>query len=114
MGKFKKIVFPGATLLFSFWFSAVFALGIIIGYITTHFGHKKITKDGKFNSVFINFGKWKFHFHHWLMAALAITSCWATGVLETLPKIIVGIAGGMVFHGLYLYDNWHKIIMKKE
>ncbi|MDO8524842.1 MAG: hypothetical protein Q7R99_04455 [bacterium] len=48
------------------------------------------------------------------MGAVALLSCWAMGVLDVLPKIIVGMAGGMVFHGLYLYDNWHKIIMKKE
>lgn len=114
MGKFKKFVFPGATLIFSLWFSAIFTLGILIGYIGTYFSHKKITNSGKNNSVILNFGKWKLHFHHWLMGLTAILTCWAIGVLETLPKIIVGMAGGIVFHGLYLYDNWHKIILLKK
>jgi len=114
MGKFKKFVFPSATLLFSLWFSAIFALGILIGYASVHFSHKKITNSGKANSVVLNFGKWKFHFHHWLMGGVALLSFWLMGVLETLPKIVVGMAGGIVFHGLYLYDNWHKIIMKNK
>ena len=114
MGKFKKIVLPGATLLFSLWFSAIFALGIFIGYIGTYFGHKKITNSGKNNSVILNFGKWKIHFHHWLMGGVALVSCWLTGILESVPNIFLGIVGGVVFHGLYLYDNWHKIILKNS
>lgn len=114
MGKFKKFVFPLATLLFSLWFSVVFAFGIFIGCLSTHFSHKKITNGGKVNSIILNFGKWKFHFHHWLMGIVALFSCWLAGVLDIVPRIILGIVGGIVFHGLYLYDNWHKIIMKKE
>ncbi len=114
MNKFKKIVLPVATLVFSVWFSAVFTLGIVIGYLTTHFSHKKITQSGEKNSVILNFGKWKFHFHHWLMGGVALLSCWLVGVLDVIPKIIVGMVGGIVFHGLYLYDNWHRIIIKNS
>jgi len=114
MGKFKKFAFPFLTAIFSVWFSIVFALGIFVGYISTYFGHKKITNNGVKNSVVISLGKWKIHFHHWLMGSVALLSVYISGLIEVIPKIFVGIVGGVVFHGLYLYDNWHKIIIKKS
>ena len=114
MGKFKKFVFPGATLLFSLWVSAIFALGIVIGYFSTYIFDIKITKKEKIKMIKFNIGKWRLHIHHWLMGAVAFLVCWVAGVLGFIPVVILGMAGGIIAHDLHLDNNWHKIIMKKE
>ena len=114
MGKFKKFVLPGATLLFSLWFSAIFTLGILIGYFTTYIFDIKITKKEKIKLVKFNIGKWRLHMHHWIMGTIAFLACWVAGVLGFIPIIILGFAGGVIAHDLHLDDNWHRIIIKNS
>ncbi|MCL5011027.1 MAG: hypothetical protein M1127_02350 [Patescibacteria group bacterium] len=110
----KKKILAFIAVLFSLWFSAVFALGILLGYIGTHFGHKKITKNPRWASVNIGFGKWSLHFHHWLMNAVFLAASWLLNFFYLMPLWLVGMAGGIIAHDLYSDRDWFRIITKKN
>jgi hypothetical protein len=111
MTKTKKFIFPGTTLLISFYLSALFALGMIIGYLGTALFHKKFITEK--NLVIFNWGRWKIHFHHWLMGVSILFGLWMGGWLPLIPEIGLGALGGFMFHDLHLDRKWHKIFLKK-
>jgi hypothetical protein len=113
MTKAKKIIFPGTALLVSLYISGLFALGIIFGYIVTVLFHKKIVEKGRVKPIFLNFGRWKIHLHHWLMGASVLLLLWIGGAFSFLPKFWVGMIGGLVFHDIYSDREWYKIVSRK-
>lgn len=113
MQKFKKFIFPGITLTVSVYFSILFAIGIIIGYISTRYCHRKITKDWGWQSVKINLGKRKLHFHHWLMGTVAMVLIGLFGGFGIVPNFVLGMFGGFIAQGVYDYGDWHQIIIQK-
>jgi hypothetical protein len=113
MAKAKKFIFPGITLIISLYISALFAVGIISGYICTILFHKKLTQKGRLKPIVLRFGKWKFHLHHWVMGGLALFSLWLGGGFPLLPEFCLGMLGGLVFHDIYSDREWYKIISRK-
>jgi len=113
MKRIKHFIFPVFTLAFSWYISFLFLLGIIIGHFSTNYYHKKVEGRSRLKKVHIPFFRWKIHFHHWIMGVVAGLTFWLIGVWDILPHIILGMTGGVIFHGIYSYDNWHKIVLKK-
>ena len=114
MKKFKKFIFPGAAILFSFYLSILFALGGIIGYLTTkHFCRKYIGK-GKIKPLIFKCGSWKLHFHHWLMGCLVFLLISLGGWLSFIPNFCLGTVGGFIFQDIYCDKEWYKVIFRKR
>jgi len=109
--KFKKFIFPGTTLIVSIYISALFAAGVAIGYISTIFFDKKFLKTGRVNSLVFDLGKWKIHFHHWLLASFAIL---ITYFFSSLSIFWIGIFGGLAFHDFYTDKKWYRVVYRKD
>lgn len=105
---------PTTTLIISGYISLLFALGIIIGYLGTYLFDKKITKKERLRPVNIKLGRWKIHFHHWLMGGVGLFLLLVFGVLHLLPRIFLGIAAGLMFHDFYSDKDWYKVILKRQ
>ncbi|PIU16330.1 hypothetical protein COT20_00700 [bacterium (Candidatus Gribaldobacteria) CG08_land_8_20_14_0_20_39_15] len=88
-------------------------MGIIIGYVTTYVFDIKFIKKERIKTIKFNIGRRRLHLHHWLMGAIAFLVCWIIGVLSFIPAVVLGMAGGVIAHDLYLDKDWHKIIVKK-
>lgn len=112
--RFKKFALPATTLIVSGYISLLFALGVIIGYLGTHFCHKKITKKRRLQSVNIKLGRWRIHFHHWLMGGVGLLLLLLFGILHLLPRVCLGIAAGLMFHDFYSDKDWYKVILKRQ
>ena len=108
----KKIL-PGVTFIISLYFSFLFALGLIIGYLGFDHFHKKALEKGNSRAIFLNFGKWQIHFHHWLVGILVFLLIWIAGWLHIFPKFCLGAIWGLVFHDIYLDREWYKVILRK-
>jgi len=108
----KKILFPGTALLVSFYFSALFGLGLILGYLGTDGFYRKFVKKGKINPIIFNFKNWKIHLHHWLIGVIILIGFGLGGWLLVLPKIVLGSVCGLVLHDFYFDKKWYKIILK--
>lgn len=115
MSPIKKIVLPSATLFFSVsFFSFLLTLGLLIGYLGTFLFHQKLIVRGKIRKeIWVPFGKWKIHFHHWMMGVITLLIIWATGLTNFFPQILYGMIGGVIFHDFYDGQDWHRIITKK-
>ena len=112
MAKVKKFIFPGTTLLISLYISGLFAVGIVFGYFCTLIFHKKVTEKEIVKPIFLNFGKWKIHFHHWIIGGVSLLVIWLGGWMSIAPRIFLGLIGGMVVHDFYSDRHWYKIVVK--
>ena len=99
--------------------------GIILGYLsfiawsagfllTRYLGSKKIGEPSKIRSYFIPLGKYKIHLHHWLLSSCVIIGFTVFEGAYVLPSnLVYGFFGAIVFHGIYSYSDWYKILIPR-
>ncbi len=106
--KFKKITLPVFVGMASFYISAFFLLGVITGYIFMRFF------TGKIKSIEFSLGSYEIHLHHWFYSSLALAILFISGVYQLFPIFLLGFGGGVVFEGIYRYNDWYKILSRKQ
>ena len=80
--------------------------GMVIGYFISNFWSQKM------KSIVFNIGKYKFHLHHWLLA-LWILPLVISYQFTLIPiQLTSGLLGGVIFQGIFCYDDWHRILIK--
>jgi hypothetical protein len=104
---------------------AIMAVGIALGYLfflswllgvllCRFLSGKSTGQRGKIRSIVIPVRGWKIHFHHWLYAICLLAFSFATGIYLLTPIITYGFLGGVVFHGIYYYSDWHRVIASRQ
>jgi len=118
--KLKKYIFPGAAIIASLYGSVIFAIGGIIGYISTEIFCKKLVKTGKVKTVTFGLKDWEIHIHHWLMGGAVILGAYIFGFISSIPVIFLGVLGGLIFHDIHtdrkLHEKdkaWYNVIYRK-
>ena len=107
--KFLPAVVLGATY---YYVGLSLALGIALGYLASKMFSKYVLEQGKVDCIFIDCGKWKIHFHHWIMGALLLLIVWIVDRFY-LPTLFIGVVLGVMAHDIYDYNDWLKVIVKK-
>lgn len=110
--KVKKYL-PAFVLVASFYYSFLLALGLAIGYIGSKIFSKYLLENGKVDSIYIDCGKWKLHMHHWILGSLLLIVVWFIDYFY-LPRFFVGVVSGIIAHDIYDFNDWHKVLVKKE
>jgi len=101
------------------------SIGIVLGYcsfiswasgflIAKYLGGKKTGEQGKLRSFCIPLWKRKIHLHHWLLTSLIIGITLVKGVYFPTVDFFYGFCGGIVFHGIYCYRDWYRILVPKR
>jgi len=108
-----KKVLPAIVLATSFYYSYLIALGIIVGYFVSKIYYKKFVESGKVDLVFVDCGKWKIHVHHWIMGAIFLVFVWIIDWFY-LPSFFAGVVLGVIAHDIYDFNDWYKVILKKD
>lgn len=108
-----KRVLPAIVLVSSFYYSFLLALGLFIGYIGCKIYYKKLVETGKVDKIYIDFGKWKVHFHHWILGAIVLLVAWIIDWMY-LPRFFVGMVGGVIAHDIYDFNDWYKIFLRNN
>ncbi len=114
--KIKEIV-NKKTLLGSFLAAISFEvfLGTVIGYFVAKFFSGSKTgascPTDFFQSLKFNLGKYKIHLHHWFICSLLLFSVLIWHYLP-VSKFSFGLVSGLIFQGIYCYDDWKDIIKK--
>ena len=111
--KVKKFL-PAIVLASTFYYSFLMMIGLVLGY----FGAKLYclafnideTSDRR---IFVDCGKWKIHFHHWILGTLVLLLVWIIDYFY-LPRFFVGVIGGVIVHDIYDFNDWHQIIVPNE
>ena len=104
---------PAAVFVASLYYSYLFAFGLAVGYIGSKIFSKYLLESGKVESIFIDCGKWKIHLHHWIMGAVFLLAVWFIDYFY-LPSFFVGAVCGIIAHDIYDFNDWHKVVVKKE
>lgn len=108
-----KKVLPAIVLVSFFYYSFLLALGLFIGYVGCKIYYKQLVETGKVDKIYIDFGKFKVHFHHWIMGAIVLLVVWIIDWLY-LPRFFVGIMGGIIAHDIYDFNDWYKIFLRNN
>jgi len=90
---------------------ALLSLEIYLGSLVGYFSFKFFT--GKIPSLAFNIGNYRLHLHHWLYGLAIMLSGLYYNFLP-FPQLSYGVLGGMIFHGIYSYRDWHRIIVKQK
>jgi hypothetical protein len=104
---------PAVVFLASFYYSFLLALGLALGYIGSKIFTKFFIEQGKVDCIYIDCGKWKIHFHHWILGALFLLIVWFIDYFY-LPRFFVGVISGIIAHDIYDFNDWHKVFVKNE
>ena len=89
-------------------------IGVIIGYVAGKiFAGKRAGQQGIIKSIILRIGSYRLHFHHWLacVGALVLFSFHSPPILAHFSY---GFLGGVIFHGIFAYPDWYKIITKRR
>ena len=105
------IVLPAVVLATSFYYSFSFTMGIVLGYALSKLFCILFLSNGKIDSIFIDFGKWKVHLHHWIMGIMFLGIIWVIDYFY-LPTFFAGVVCGIIIQDIYDYNDWHKVIVK--
>jgi hypothetical protein len=112
--KIKKAIFPGLTLIVSFYYvSIIFVVGIILGYLGTDFFKKKFLDTGKIKLIILRLGDYRIHVHHWILGGMAISFVAYVNLVYSLPIVVLGGLGGLIVHDFYTDKEWYRVIYKK-
>ncbi len=83
-------------------------MGYVLCRLFCHF----FVNNGKVDSIFIDYGKWQIHLHHWILGILLLAIIWVIDFYY-LPTFFAGAICGMIIQDIYDYNDWHKVISKK-
>jgi len=108
-----KKYLPAFVIVASVYYSFLLALGLAIGYIGSKIYSKYLIESGKVDCIFIDCGKYKLHLHHWITGSLLLLLVWFIDYFY-LPRFFVGVVAGIIAHDIYDFNDWHKVLVKKE
>lgn len=104
---------PAFVFVATSYYSLLLSTGMIMGYLGSKIFTKLFLDNGKISSVYINCGKYRIHLHHWITGSVLLLSVWVVDFLY-LPMLFVGVLLGIIAHDIYDFNDWHKVIVKKE
>jgi len=112
-GPVKRFL-PAILLASTFYYSFLVTTGLIIGYLGAKMYCTVLKIDENSDRrIFIDCGKWKIHFHHWIMGIVVLLIVWIVDYFY-LPRFFIGVVGGVIAHDIYDYNDWHKVIVPNE
>jgi len=82
--------------------------------IAKYLGGKTTGDRGRLRSFFIPLGKRTIHLHHWLLSSLVMGIPLVKGIYFPFSDLYYGFFGGIVFHGIYCYRDWYKILVLRR
>ncbi len=106
-----KVFLPAVALVASFYYSITFTAAIIIGYVLSKIFCNLFVHNGKVDSIYVNFGKYKVHLHHWIMGLFLLAIVWVIDYFY-LPTFFAGMVVGVIIQDIYDYNDWYKVILK--
>ncbi len=111
--KRAKMMLPAMVLIPSFYYSITFTVGIVFGYLLCRAFCQLFVNNGRIDSIFLDFGEWKLHLHHWIMGIMILGLVWMVDYFY-LPTFFAGVICGVIIQDIYDYNDWHKVIVKKK
>ena len=96
-----------------------FELGfaLLAGYFVARFiaGRKTSSPNWKhIPSLAFSVGDWRVHLHHWLIFLAIFIAAAIASFFIVSPFAFYGFLGGVIVQGVSHYDDWPKVIVRKQ
>lgn len=104
-----------STLIVSIMLGYLFLLSWLLGFFAARYvAGESAGVRGRLGSIIIPFRRWRLHIHHWLYSLWLMGISLATGIHFLTPSITYGLLGGLVFQGIYYYNDWHIVLTTRK
>jgi uncharacterized membrane protein len=110
----KKIVlialiaslFSFGVICYKTWIAAFVATKLLSGHTDG--------KQGIIKSIIIPWRNYQLHLHHWFLVFIIGGIFTANGFSIPTPDVFYGSLSAIIFQGIYCYEDWYRIIKRKE
>ncbi len=112
----KKFLSTVSIIIASLTIGYIFVFSWVAGHLAGKLGGGQAEgKAGRVKSIIIPIGtRWKLHLHHWLCSLSLMSAIAASGLFVLGPHVTYGFLGGLAFQGIYCYDDWHRILIRRR
>ncbi len=110
--KVKKYL-PMVAIMATWYYSLILCAGLLVGYFASKIYSKYTLEKGSVDSIYVDCGKWKLHFHHWMMGFVVLALVWFL-YPALLSPLVVGMILGVIAHDFYDYNDWKEILVPNE
>ncbi len=94
-----------------------FELGvsIVIGYIAARFfAGSRTNEKGRFPSLTFSVKGYGIHLHHWFLFLGFLLAALVWGFFIVAPTVFYGFLGGVIAQGILMYEDWPRIVFRKN
>ena len=94
-------------------------IGVLSGFLLSKYlSAKEAGQENRWwKSIVFEIGNYRMHIHHWLYSLTVLIAIFVSGLYHNFipfPQLSFGFLGGAIFHGIYSYRDWHKVIVKEK
>jgi len=113
-GMRKKIVLISLIAGFLFLGVLCYKSWIIAFVITKYLSRRTDDKQGIIRSMIIPWRNYQLHLHHWFLALIIGGVFVVKSFYILAPEISYGVLSAIIFQGIYCYEDWYRIIKRKN
>jgi len=110
----KKIVLISLIAGFLFLGVLCYKSWIIAFVITKYLSRRTDDKQGIIRSMIIPWRNYQLHLHHWFLALIIGGVFVVKSFYILAPEISYGVLSAIIFQGIYCYEDWYRIIKRKN
>ena len=113
-GMRKKIVLIGLIAVFIFLGIFCYKTWFVAFAVTKFLSGRTEGKQGIVRSIIIPWRNYQLHLHHWLIALIIGMAFLVRSSYIVTPEVFYGSLSAIIFQGIYCYQDWYRIIKKKN
>lgn len=111
----KRLFAVSSTIIAAIMLGSLFPLAWLLGFLASKYiAGNSVGERGKVRSIVIPLKRWGIHLHHWIYSLFLIILSSATSMHFLTPSVTYGLLGGLVFQGIYCYNDWHVILISRH
>jgi hypothetical protein len=110
----KKIVLIGLIAVFIFLGIFCYKTWFVAFAVTKFLSGRTEGKQGIVRSIIIPWRNYQLHLHHWLIALIIGMAFLVKSSYIVTPEVFYGSLSAIIFQGIYCYQDWYRIIKKKN
>jgi hypothetical protein len=113
-GMRKKIALIGLIAVLIFLGIFCYKTWFIAFAVTKYLSGRTEGKQGIVKSIIIPWRNYQLHLHHWLLALIVGGVFLVRGFYILTPEVFYGSLSAIIFQGIYCYEDWYRIIKRKN